>query len=219
GDYEGAWAASRRAGKHGVFCWGVAVDCLERHEATRDAARAFSDAIQGREQDKYGRLAKAFIVHDSADGVKEVRSLVEELTNDKNAIVRMFALCALCLGGDWNEVQQLARQSPRHVDWGLERFANKSCLDFLAGRLSQEKLLENVRLNKNQNGYAAINAHFTIAMSRFALRDRGGALKHLEECGAITAVDNLSYEMARAFLRRMKSDPTWPRWLDTHVAY
>ena len=67
------------------------------------------------------------------------------------------------------------------------------------------------------NGYAFINVHFTIAMTRLAAHDRDGAIEHLQKCTSKTAIDNLSYEMARVLLVRMKGDPTWPSWLQDDV--
>ena len=60
------------------------------------------------ENDPYWKLAWAFIVHDLPNGAHEVRESVMELTGDKDSAVEaMLALCALCLGGDFDLVQKL----------------------------------------------------------------------------------------------------------------
>jgi serine/threonine protein kinase len=217
GDTEGASRAIRLAGKHGLFSWNVAVDCLARYDSCADAERAFDDAMSGRAaDDKYLRIAKACIVHDLPDGSQRVRALVEGLTNDKEMLHRMLALFALCLAGDLDNVKRHAAESLGQIDQGSERFANQACVDYLADPSSagEGRLLGKV----GQNGYAAINAHFAMALARLAARDRAAALKHLEECTSRTAIGNLSYEMARVFLARMKANPAWPGWLHTKGA-
>jgi hypothetical protein len=129
----------------------------------------------------------------------------------------MFSLCALCLAGDLEYVEKLAAQDAEQVDRGSDRFANGLCLEFLANPLSpaaEKKLLR----EGTRNGYAAINTHFTIAMTRLAARDREKAIEHLKACTDTVAVGNLSYEMARAFLIRMEADPNWPGWLQDNAA-
>ena len=166
--------------------------------------------------DKYLRIAKAYIVHDLPNGAQRVRELVGGLTNDKDAIFRMLSLFGLCLAGDLNDVQRLVVENHRQIDQGSERFANAACLNYLAepSPAQEERLLRKA----TQNGYAAINAQFAIALARLAVRDRAGAVKNLEECTSRTAIGNLSYEMARAFLLRMKADPAWPGWLQGRAA-
>ena len=85
-------------------------------------------------------------------------------------------------------------------------------MEFLANpssKVAEEKLLRTA----SGHAYAVINAHFTIAMARLAAHDRDGAIQHFEQCTAKIAIGNLSYEMARVFLLRMKANPAWPSWL------
>ena len=70
-------------------------------------------------------------------------------------------------------------------------------------------VIEQVR----DRGYAEVNVYFTIAMSRLAAGDRPGAVDYLQKCTNRVVAGNFSYEVARAFLHRMRSDANWPRWL------
>ncbi len=136
-----------------------------------------------------------------------------EVLQGSNAVDAMLALFALCMTGDLETVQTCAIQAQKRIDPGTARFANTECVEFLAGPLSlaaEEKLLEKAR-----NGYAAINAHFAIAMTRLAARDRESAMLHLEQCTDTVAIGNLSYEMARAILDQMDANSAWPSWLAT----
>ncbi len=217
-DPLGASDAIRLAGKHGVYCWHVAADCLAQPGSSADAAHAFSNALSGRdENDIYVRLARAFVVHDLPNGAQQVRALIDGLENDPRSISRMFGACALCLAGNLEAVRAFASQGQHFPDRGVDRFANGPCLDFLANPLSAEartRLLDAA----GSNGYASINAYFVIAMTRLAAHDRSGAIEHFEKCTERTALGNFSYEMARALLLRMKADPAWPSWLPARAS-
>ena len=218
GDTEGASKACHLAGQYGIFCWSVAIDCLVRYDSLVEAAHAFDLAVADRDEgEKYVRIAKAFVVHDLPDGAQMVQNLITGLENDPSAINRMLGAYALCMAGDLNRVQEFAAHGQHFPDRGSPRFANGPCLDFLADPSSAaelEKLQETAKLN----GYASINAHCTIGMTRLAAHDRAGAIEHFEKCTSTTAIGNFSYEMARALLHRMKADPDWPRWLDNRSA-
>jgi len=205
-DPQGASDAIRLAGKHGIYCWHVAVDCLTQPGSSADAASAFTKAMSGRDEtDAYVRLARAFVVHDLPNGAQQVRTLIRGLENDPRSISRMLGGCALCLAGDLEDVRAFASQGQHYADRGVDRFANGQCLDFLANPSSTEaekKLLDAAQ----SNGYAWINAHFVIGMTRLAAHDRLGAIEHFKSCSGKTALGNFSYEMARALLWRMKAD-------------
>jgi hypothetical protein len=157
--------------------------------------------------DKYVRLTRAYLVRDR--GAQEVRDLVGELSR---GLFRLFALCALCLADDPTDIQKRAAREtvPKEMKPADDWFVNGLCIDFLANPSTamKQRLLEATA----DSGYSKINAHFTIAMSRLAAKDRNGAYEHFNECTATKAVGNISYEMARAYVKRME-DPNWPSWL------
>lgn len=212
GKDKDALDAASQAGNRGFFCFFTAAECLLQHNSSSDALAAFDDATSARgENDKHVRIARALIVHDTPDGAIRVKDLIGNLTTGEHGLTSLWALNALCLAGDVKFVQTRAPQDQRYEP--LERFGQGACLEYL-GRPSSLKSEELLLRRAGRHAFALANAHFTIAMTRMALGDRPGAIDHLEQSTQNVAVGNLGYEMARAILYRMKSDPNYPFWLE-----
>jgi hypothetical protein len=56
-------------------------------------------------------------------------------------------------------------------------------------------------------------AHFLIALHDLADRDRAAARSHFRKCADTRAFIYWDWIWARAFLKRMDEDPTWPPWI------
>jgi tetratricopeptide (TPR) repeat protein len=211
GDHRGAWEAIRRAGNHGAFCLFTAAECMVQNKSTEEAIAAFQDAISTSDGvDKYARIARALIEHDSPDGATRVKELVDDLATNERGTIGLLALETLCLAGDLEHVKELATRS-RPADH-FDRFAQELCLKFLADPSleSEQGLLEAT----HHNAYGSTNACFVIAMARMAARDRKGAIEHLERTTRQVIVGNISYELARAMLHRMKTDSHCRQWVE-----
>ena len=82
-------------------------------------------------------------------------------------------------------------------------------VEFLAGRLEEQKLLEKAVSNR----LFQANAHFTIGVVRLAAGRREQAREHFEKAVTPRALESFEYEWARAYLERMEADPAWPAWI------
>jgi hypothetical protein len=78
---------------------------------------------------------------------------------------------------------------------------------FLAGELTESEYLKPIENNRR----ALAVAHFTIGMMRLAEGEREKARDNFGKAVATNAIGTFNYEWARAYLERMKADPTWPR--------
>jgi hypothetical protein len=55
--------------------------------------------------------------------------------------------------------------------------------------------------------------HYTIAMMALANGDRTKARQHFEEAVSTGRVGWWDYHWSQAFLKRMKEDAEWPKWI------
>jgi hypothetical protein len=82
------------------------------------------------------------------------------------------------------------------------------CLDFNAGNLSADQLLEGA----GRSQWDQCLAHYHIAMRKLAEGHRKGAKKHFDKAVKTRAWGWNEYDMSWVFLSRLK-DPTWPLWI------
>ncbi|TWU28786.1 serine/threonine protein kinase [Novipirellula artificiosorum] len=206
GKHDAASAVIARSGGRGYFSWFIAVDCLTRFDSTEAALGEF-DRVTGNANDNYVSIARAFLLHGTPGGQQKIKHSVKELAHDQDDVGRKFSLLAFCLAGDIDEVARVA--SEKSIEVKPDRFATSACLAYLADSSLGEEWL----LSKSPNGYAATNAHFTIAMTMMAKGDRAGAIKHFGLCRERIIPGNIAWEMSNAFYQRMTADPNWPHWL------
>ena len=149
--------------------------------------------------------AKAYMVPDLPDRAQRVHRLVDNLVDDPNSTIQSLALTALCLVESRREVEkrvQAAIGPVPKIPLNIPGLA--ACNEFLAGRLTEQQLLDTVAKDFRAQCYA----HYTIGMMRLAERNREQAHQHFSECIATNMTGNFHYEMGRAYLERMEADPT-----------
>jgi hypothetical protein len=52
-----------------------------------------------------------------------------------------------------------------------------------------------------------------IGMRRLARGDWSGAREHFRKCDETRVFVYWDHQWARAFLRRLEQDPSWPKWI------
>jgi hypothetical protein len=91
----------------------------------------------------------------------------------------------------------------------LRRDPLLQCLRYNAGELSADKLLQSA----GRSRWNQCLAHYNIAMTKLAERDREGAKKHFDKAVETRAWGWGEYDMSCVFKDRLEKDPTWPPWI------
>ena len=92
GEEEAAWQAIRKVGQHqGTYSWFLAAHCVERYGI--HAIDEFEKAMALEHWNgKYIRLARAYLLMDTAEAAPQVRNLVGDMLNDPSPFLRRHAL-------------------------------------------------------------------------------------------------------------------------------
>lgn len=216
GESHGIQTAARDLSRHpSEYIWYFGADCLGRHRD--DALAKFDEAVDWPDQDnKYIRLARAHLVADQPNGPQEVRQLTAALTDDDSTLIRRYALIALCLTRDLGEVRSQALKVSKAIQPTLrpggDVFNVGPCIDYLADEIDETTLLQLV----GNHGFATANAQFMIAMKKLAQGHRDEAREHFQACVDTNALGTYDHEWSRAYLTRMDTNPSWPRWISEH---
>jgi tetratricopeptide (TPR) repeat protein len=88
------------------------------------------------------------------------------------------------------------------------------CVRYNAGELSADELLR--RAGRSQ--WDQCLAHYYVAMTKLAERDREGAKEHFKKAVKTRATGWGEYDMSWVFLARLENDPTWPPWIPERPA-
>jgi serine/threonine protein kinase len=204
GDEKHAASTLRRLGRSpGSYCCFLAADCLRRQD-WQAAAREFDAAIAPEDkQSKWVRIALGRLACKSPGGAKKVRDLVGDLVDDPSPIISVEALTTLCLVSDAEEIRERAKRASANISrFKTTRFIASAGVDFFAGDLSEQQLLEEA----GQRKLIKSSAHFMIAMMRLAEGKRDEAYEHFQMAKA-TRISGWP-EWSAAFLARMDADPT-----------
>jgi tetratricopeptide (TPR) repeat protein len=160
-----------------------------------------------------GRVERGFILAELPDGPARARATFQEAMNlpDDSRFYRMDAPLLLFLLGKKEEathaslkVNDKEAQSP----FGNDSWYHK-CRDYNCGLVSADELLKAAEISRLMQ----CEAHFLIALHDLADRDRAGARAHFWKCADTRAFIYWDWIWARAFLKRMDEDPTWPPWI------
>src|SRR5439155_18409038 len=82
-------------------------------------------------------------------------------------------------------------------------------LAFNSGELSSTVLLDSVKGSR----WDQCEAHFFVALQHLARGDRQQARRHFEHCVATRCAGFLSWDWSHVLLRRLDSQPDWPKWI------
>jgi hypothetical protein len=192
----------------------LAVECL-LHDDYPEALTRFNELIRGKDETtKHARLARAHVIRGEADGARKVRELVTPLLQDPSPFIRRRALAALCLACPKDDIEAYARTAHSSISDDMyavdDLWKGEACVRYYAGLISADELLAQA----GDHRFALSNFHCTIAMKCLAERDRAGALQHFQAAVDTETFQSADFELARAYLTRMKADARWPYWLD-----
>jgi serine/threonine protein kinase len=206
GEPEKATDAIRRVGRTPTtYCWFYAADCLGRQDAPA-ALEEFSEAIVPNDQSsKYVRLSEARLVSNTVGSANRVRQLVQDLLDDPSPLIRRNALLSLyraCPTEFPEYAAQAAAVRSQESTAGFDPFGEEAMVQYLAGRLPEEKLLEQATRHR----LFLANAHFTIGMVCLATGRHEEAREHLEKAATPRAFDSFDYAWAKAYLMHLIVD-------------
>jgi tetratricopeptide (TPR) repeat protein len=117
----------------------------------------------------------------------------------------------LCLLGKKEEAVKASKALQKQPErfYTLRRQPILSCLDFNAGDLTADELLQRAAPSR----WNQCLAHYNIAMTKLAEGDRKGAQEHFEKAVNTRASGWGEYDMSCVFRARLANDPTWPQWI------
>jgi RNA polymerase sigma factor (sigma-70 family) len=117
----------------------------------------------------------------------------------------------LCLLGKKGEAVEASKALQKQKDrfYTLRRKPILWCLDYNAGDLTADELLKRAAPSR----WNQCLAHYSIAMTKLAERDRKGAQEHFDKVIKTRASGWGEYDISWVFLARLKKDPTWPPWI------
>jgi tetratricopeptide (TPR) repeat protein len=215
GEDDKAFKAIRRVGDHpGTYSFFLSAEVLKQSQGP-EAVGQFDAVISDEFHDsKYIRLAKAHLVRGLPDGESQVKQLAENCLEDPSPLIRRFALMAMCLVCDSDEIESLAKRGRSrhdklhndHDTWGDE-----ACIQYLAGECNEDELREAIEANY----FGGSMIELTIAMRHLAAGNREFAKKHFQRCVDLKQIFTFDYGFADAYLARM-ADPEWPRWMSSN---
>jgi tetratricopeptide (TPR) repeat protein len=215
GQADAALAEWRKA----VACPGSSNVMAVRCAAALCGRGAFEEAIQV--LDRFGdwgensacRSSRLFILPGLPDGEALAMAAYREMAMarpvgmyalDPEFVLRLLGqrqeAVAACRGA---RERFLAGSSPRMLEW------YKYYGDYLCGNVSTEQLLAAAGPSR----WKQCEAHFLIGLDCLADGDRAAATEHFQRSVDTLGFEYFEYVWSRAFLTRLKQDPTWPPWI------
>src|SRR5262249_5880514 len=83
-----------------------------------------------------------------------------------------------------------------------------------AAYLARDKSMSEADYLKGARDNAALHGYeLMVGLARLSDGDREGAREHLQKMLATDQTHRFTYQLGRTLLERLKSDPTWPRWI------
>jgi serine/threonine protein kinase/tetratricopeptide (TPR) repeat protein len=159
-------------------------------------------------------FSRGWIVAELPDGPRLVREISAQMPVEPAEFRLVWRCIFLCYLGKNEEARDLlrgirpdseripARQAPGFGDF----------LDFLRepDAVAEMKFLEGTRQSKSEQTLR----HFLIGVVRLGEGGIASAREHFKKSVGAHDPYARNYKVSRAFLARMKDDPTWPRWID-----
>ena len=167
------------------------------------------------------RLERGFVLAELDNDISRALAAYQNAADvpDESRYFRVCQPLLLLFLGQKQKAIQAARQIRKEPDavpfWHEyetgQRTQNWYCqyLDYLSDRMSEEDFLQAARASRTKR----CEAHFVIALKHLCEGDRSGAREHFEKCVETRVFIFWDWIWARAFLKRVQQDPTWPRWI------
>jgi serine/threonine-protein kinase len=158
------------------------------------------------------RVERAFILADLPDGPRRAAAVFEETAaRDDLGFWRLCPPMILLLLGRGTEAVQAGRKirsdpaliPPWYQGW-YHRYLDCQC-----GLITEDELIQPAGTCRPKR----CEAHFLIGLRHLSAGDRAGARAHFRQCAETRVFIYWDYQWARAFLRRLEQDPTWPPWI------
>jgi hypothetical protein len=177
--------------------------CLLWYDGARASAEFDRVVPASDTNNDYYRASKALILAGTGGDASTVRELTESLLNHPSTYLRYNVLLALSRVSAPDEVKGYANRALK-VSRALVKESEgmhgvDPCIEFLAGEVTEEKLLDDAK----GHGFAIAAAHTTIAMLQFAEGNLEAARDHLRKAVDTQTVNSFNYEWARACLAQL----------------
>jgi tetratricopeptide (TPR) repeat protein len=160
----------------------------------------------------FNESGRAYILAELPNGYDRALQAYGELVERKpQALNALYPQTVFRLLGRKSEAVEASRgireQFSRMPPWVLEWYQH--LLDYNCDMISEEELLKAA----GKSRWHQCEAHFFIGLTLLAQGDRAAAAEHFQK-----SVDTDTYfffesQWSRAFLGRLKNDPTWPPWI------
>ena len=203
GDEEAAFAMSAQGSqfRHAIMLYRRQefAKALEAVERSRKLSRGFSTE----------QVELAFIVPELPDGVARARAAFSKAKLDARSAWQLTPPMILLLLGRTEEARQAYLQVRKdELPPGDQGWLSKY-LDYNCGRMNGDTLLRAA----GQARPKVCDAHFIMGLWRLSEGNRFTACEHFRKCAATRAFVSWEWPWARAFLKRLEQDPSWPRWI------
>jgi hypothetical protein len=130
-----------------------------------------------------------------------------------SSFISRSALTALCLACTEDELEDCANSILGQFEdenYGSdELWREADCIRYFAGQINEDELIQ---LAHNHR-YTLAMFHCSIAFKSFARGERQRAREHFQLAVDTDTIGSSDYDIALAYLTRMKADETWPQWL------
>jgi tetratricopeptide (TPR) repeat protein len=207
GDEEAALVASRLAPKEHRY----AVMLYRRAKSQADYEKALQVVEHTKGRHGMAQVERAFILAELPNGPKRAGELFPDAQADESRFGRLAAPMILLLLGRGPEAARASRKlrsDPAAVPPWFQGWYHRY-VDYYCGTITSEQLLKAAGTCRPKLS----EAHFAIGLHRLAEGDREGAKEHFRKCAATGVFFYWDYQWARAFLKRLENDRTWPRWI------
>jgi tetratricopeptide (TPR) repeat protein len=158
-------------------------------------------------------LIRAVLLSELPDGKAEALSVSEELARPSASAYSVW-LRAIFLQflRERDQARAACREARRRVESDPVSFREllRPLFDYLDGTISEEALIEKAA---GPSKRLLCSAHLVIGLTRLSGGDRAGARDHFAAGVATRYIEHWEYDWNRAFLARLKKDPTWPKWI------
>ena len=179
---------------------------LYREGRFEDALNAL-EGLDTKDMGAFQQTTRMFILAELPEGDKRAMQAYREALGRYPGTAPLFQHTLLYLLGRKAEaVKEYAKLDLPKALAGARGGSYAQLLEYNCGRMTAEELLSAGK----DSEYHQCNAHFFIAMSLLADRNRAAARDHFQKCEQTRCFDFDAYDLSRMFLARMSRDPHWP---------
>jgi serine/threonine protein kinase len=204
GNEEAAFEMSRHGGDFRHVCM------LYRRGDYEQALQAADRAIA--RGNGLARIESGFVLAELDNGPERAWDAFQQAMDHPDDL--LFSPCPPLLAlllGKRNEAVQASlrlRQNPAPVPHWYDDWYSKY-LDCNCGLITEDELLQAAGRTRPK----LCEAHFLIGLRHLCEADRASARRHFQQCAQSRVFIYWDYMWARAFLKRLEKDPTWPPWI------